>query len=197
VLRRLGEIGGGERGDWGDRLARDTHGERFGLQSRAAAPRTNLGELVLPQKDADVLLVTLLLEPLEEWKDAEIAADFVVEQEVPLARRDILPRRIEIDATGPRRLPQQAPPPLVAWLGPRIDGALHKRAPRIGEDEGLVILQDRTEAVTRGACAARVIKGKERRREHRRGTTAGRAGGVRGKPPAITRVPRNCHCFLF
>jgi hypothetical protein len=72
------QLGRGQRGDLGNGLSGEPHHEGFRLEPRPAACRAGLGELVLPQEDADVLLVALGLEPLQEWKDAEIAAGGVV-----------------------------------------------------------------------------------------------------------------------
>src|SRR5712691_8883686 len=88
MLEPGGEIGGRQRRRVGDRLARHAHRERFGLEPRAAASGARFRELVLPQKYADVLLVALLLESLEERKDPEVAAVLVVEQKMSIAGAD-------------------------------------------------------------------------------------------------------------
>ena len=49
----------------GNRRLADTHGQGVGTEAAAAAGVAHLGELILPQKDPDVLLVLLLLEILE------------------------------------------------------------------------------------------------------------------------------------
>ena len=54
--------------DLGDVAAADFHLQRFRLELGAVAARTFLRRLVLPQEDADVLLVPLVLEIAQEGK---------------------------------------------------------------------------------------------------------------------------------
>src|SRR5213592_3279490 len=182
------EIGGRQRRRLGDRLARHAHRKRFGLEPGAAASGAGLRELVLPEEHADVLLVALFLEPLEKGKDPQVAATRVVQQEVSFARRDVLPRGIEVDAAGTRGLAQQPPASLVAGLGPGIERAIDQRRLGVRDDQRLVVPQHRTEAVARGTRAARVVKGEKRWREQGRGAPAGRTRGVLGKAPPVTVV---------
>src|SRR6266851_1895676 len=135
IIQPGSEVGGSECCNVGNRFAGHTHRERFGFEPRAAASRARLRELVLPQEDPDVLFVALLLEPLEEGEDPEVATALVVQQEVALARRDVLPRRVQIDATGSSRLTQQAPASLVAGFGPGIQRAVGEGAPWIRHDQ--------------------------------------------------------------
>ena len=135
LLHPRGQISGCQRGGFGNRLSSDSHGERFRLQPGAIATGACLGELVLPQEDADVLLVAFLFEPLQEREDPEIAATLVMQQEVALACRDVAPGRVEVDAPGTGRLAQQSPPSFVPWLRPGIERAVGEGAAPIGHDE--------------------------------------------------------------
>ena len=114
-----------------------------------------------------------------------------------LARRNILPTHIQANAAGPGGLAQQTPASFVAGLGPRIERPIGERAQRIRHDQRLVVLQHRTEAIAPGTRAARIIEGKERRREHGRGAAAGRAGRVLGKAPTVAVVQRDGNAFAF
>jgi hypothetical protein len=191
------EVGGSQRRSFGDRLAGHAYRERFRFEPRATASRTRLGELVLPQEHPDVLLVALFFEPLEKGKDPEVAAFRVVEQEVPLARRQVFPTYIQANALCPGGLAQQAPTSFVAGLGPGIERAGGERPARIRHDQRLVVFQHRAEAVASGTRAAGIIEGKERRCEHRGGAAAGRAGGVLGEAPPVAIVERQGHAFTF
>ena len=94
-----------QRGGLGDRLAGYADRQRLGFEPRARTARTRLGQLILPQKHADVLLVALLFEPLKKGEDAEVPSAFIAEQELPVARWDFAPLRIEVDAAGACGLP--------------------------------------------------------------------------------------------
>src|SRR3989442_372330 len=122
------EIGGGQRCNVGNRFAGHAHRERFWFEPRTTASRARLCKLVLPQENPDVLFVALFFQPHEEGEDPEVAAALVVEQEVTLARRDVVPRRVKVDAAGARRLTQQAPASLVAGFGPGIQRAIGEGA---------------------------------------------------------------------
>ena len=61
----------GHRRDFRDAPAGDPHVERVRLESRAVAGRARLRRLVLPEEDADVLLVFLGLERFEVLHDSE------------------------------------------------------------------------------------------------------------------------------
>ena len=135
MVQPYSEICGRQRRRLGDRLAPHSHRQRLRLEPRAGAARARLGELVLPQEHADVLLVAFLLEPLEEGKHPQVAAARVVQQEMALLRRDVLPGGVEVDVPRASRLAQQAAAPLVARLGPRIERAIGQRTPRIGHDQ--------------------------------------------------------------
>ena len=124
VIQPICEISGCERGRLSDRLSGHAHRERFGLEPRPPTSRTRLGELVLPQEHPDVLFVPLCLEPLEKRENAEVPAALVMQEELALTRRDVLPGRVERDPTRADGLAQQPPAALVPWLGPRIEGTL-------------------------------------------------------------------------
>src|SRR6266550_8264369 len=156
------EVARSQRRHFRDGFAGHAHRERFWLEPRAATSWARLSKLVLPQEHPDVLFVALFLEPLEERKDPEVAAFRVVEQEVTLARRNILPTHIQANAAGTSGLAQQAPTSFVAGLGPGIERPIGERAQRIRHDQRFVVLQHRTEAIAPRAGAARIIEGKER-----------------------------------
>src|SRR5260370_30634203 len=130
-------------------------GQRFRLEPRAAAGGADLRQLVLAQEDADVLLVALRLEPLQEREHAEKSTAGAVEQEVPGPFRQVLPGCIERDSLGPRDLAQNATPALVARLGPGIQRTLGQTLPGVGPDERSVLLQDGSEPLAPRPSAPR------------------------------------------
>src|SRR5437763_10266587 len=67
----------------------------------------------------------------------------------------------------------------------------------IGNDERFVVFEHRSKTITGGACTTRIIKGKERRREHGRRATAGGAGGMLRKTAPISVVERQRDPFTF
>ena len=172
-----------------DGLAADPYRQRIGVEAAAAAVAAGLGELVLPQEHADVLLVSLLLEVLEEGEDPDVLPLAAIEQVPSLARLELVPRLRRVGADAPRELLQQPAPGLVARLGPGIDGAFHQAAIGIRHHERLVVFQHGAESVARRAGAPRIVEGEERRGDGRRGRVAGAAGGRPGeaKPPAIVQ----------
>src|SRR4051812_4265567 len=127
-----------------------------------------LRRLVLTQKDADVLLVSLLLEIAEERKYSLVAATLGMEQQLPLRRWELVPRGVHRDPLALRELGERAALVVVARLGPRIDGAVAQRAGRVGNDQRLVVLENRAEAVALRARAAGIVEreklGSRRRR---------------------------------
>jgi hypothetical protein len=62
-----------------DGVVADPNRERIRVQPAAAALGAGLGQLILTQKYPDVLLVALLLESLQEWEDAQVAALLSIE----------------------------------------------------------------------------------------------------------------------
>src|SRR2546421_4338982 len=79
-------------------------------------PYTTLFRSVLPQEDADVLFVPFRLEALQERQHTEESTAGAVEEEMSGLTRQVLPRRIERDALGPRGLAQDATAALKARL---------------------------------------------------------------------------------
>ena len=120
--------------------------------------------MILPQENPDVLLVALRLELLEEDHDAAEALRLGVEELVAVGELDLAPRHVHGDLVLLRELGERAPLVVVARLGPRIDRALAQRAVGVGNDERLVVLEHRAEAVTRRARAARIVEREELRR---------------------------------
>src|SRR5262249_11196197 len=85
-----------------DRFTTDANLQRFRAELRAVTLGTLARGLILPQEDADVLLVLLLLEIFEERKDALEATAARVEQFRARARRQSFPRRVDGDALALR-----------------------------------------------------------------------------------------------
>src|SRR6267378_4315810 len=180
-----------ERDDVRDGPAAHTDRQRFGFEPRAAAGGADFRELVLPQEDADVLLVPLRLETLEEWEHAEESTAGAVEQEMTGLPRQVLPRRIERDSLRPCGLAQDATAALVARLGPRIERTLRQALPGVGDDERFVVLQDGAEAIASGAGAPRVVEREQDRRERGSCRAAIRARWVGREATAVAVVERD------
>ena len=98
-----------------------------------------------------------------------------VHQLISIGERDLLPRRIHRDPVLLRELGQRASLAVVARLGPRIDRAFAQRAIGVGNDQRLVVLEHRAEAVARRARAARIVEREELRRGRRRAGAVVRA----------------------
>src|SRR3989440_2299887 len=160
-------------------------------------PYTTLFRSVLPQEDADVLFVPFRLEALQERQHTEESTAGAVEEEMSGLTRQVLPRRIERDALGPRGLAQDATAALIARLGPRIERALREALPGLGHDERFVVLQDGAEAVAPGAGTPRVVERKQDRRERGRGRAAVRARGMSREATAIAVVERDGNPLAF
>src|SRR6185437_3533508 len=174
-----------ERGDVRDRPAAHTDRQRFGLEPRAAAGGADFRQLVLPQEDADVLLVPLRLEALEEREHAEESPAGAVEQEMPGLPGQILPRRVERDSLCPCGLAQDATAAFVPGFGPRIERTLRRALPGVGHDERFVVLQDGAEAIAPGARAPRVVEREQDRGERGSCRAAIGARGMGGEAAAV------------
>ena len=169
-----------ELSDWqiahlGDVATGHLHLERFRLKLGAAAVGALLRGLILPEEDADVLLVALLLEVAQEGKDSLVAARAGVQQLVPLRHAELLEGTVHRDPFLLRELRELAAHVVVARLGPRIDRAVAQGALRIGHDQRLVVLEHRAEPVAPGAGASRRVEGEELGRGRRRGGAVVRA----------------------
>src|SRR6267154_1833029 len=180
-----------------DRAAADMHRQRFRLEPRAAAGGADLRQLVLAQEDADVLLVALRLEPLQEREHAEKSPAGAVEQEVPGPFRQVLPGCIERDSLGPCDLAQDATPALVARLGPGIQRTLRQTLPGVGHDERFVVLQDGAEAIAPGAGAPRVVEREQDRRERGSCRAATGTRGMGGEATAVAVVECDGNALAF
>jgi hypothetical protein len=155
-----------------DRPLADAHGQRLGLEARAPARGALLRGLVLPEEDADVLLVALLFLAPQEREGADEAAPRAVQDALLLGARELRPRPVGRDPLAARELHHLAPLGLVTRLLPRVDGAGGERALGVADDERLVVLEHGAEAVARLAGAARVVEREELRRR------GGEAGAV-------------------
>ena len=143
--------------------------------------RAGMGQLVLPEEDADVLLVALLLETLEEGKDPDVAAMSAMKQLAFLVRLERLPRFVRIDPEGASRIEQQATSRLVARLGPGIDHPLAQGQRRIGDDQRLVVLENGAEAVAAPAGTPRIVEGEQGRGNRGGWSITAAAGGMLGE----------------
>ncbi|HJQ20121.1 MAG TPA: hypothetical protein VJ867_07220 [Gemmatimonadaceae bacterium] len=156
VHRQLGHLRDGAIGD--------AHLQCVRLQLRAPAGGADSRGLVAAQENADVLLVALLLEVLEEGKDALEAARARMEQLLARARRQARPRLVQRNALAAAELGERATLVVVAWHRPWIDGAVAHRPFGMRDDEAFVVLEHRTEPVAFDASAARAIEGEQLRR---------------------------------
>jgi hypothetical protein len=77
------------RGRGADRRVAHAHAQRLGLEPRAAARGALLRGLVLPEEDADVLLVALLLLAAQERERAHEAAPAAVQHLLLLRARQL------------------------------------------------------------------------------------------------------------
>ena len=188
---------GRQGGDVGDGPAAHADSQRLRLEARAAAGRTGFRELVLPEEDADVLLVPFGLEALQERQQAEESATGAVEEEMPGLVAQIPPPQVERDPLRPGGLTQDAATALVARLGPGIERTLREALPGIGHDERLVVLEDCSEAVAARARASGMVERKQDRREAGRRRAAIGAGGVCRKAPAVAVLERDRHALTL
>ena len=97
------------------------HRKRIRVEPAPRTVRACLGQLILPQKDPDVLLVALLLQTLQKRMDADKAAFASIEQLPPLGRLQLGPRLVRIGANGLGEVQQNLSPLFVPGLGPGID----------------------------------------------------------------------------
>src|SRR4051812_37975836 len=152
------ELIDGKVRDLRDVPVRDAYLQRVRLQLGACARGTHACGLILPEKDADVLLVAFLLEIIEKWKDPLEAARACAQQFLPRGRREARPRRIGRDLLLLAELSERATLVLVARHRPRMDGAFLYRPFGIGNDERFVVLEDGAEAIALRARAARTVE---------------------------------------
>ncbi len=154
----------------GDVAAVDLHLQGFRLQLRAVTGGAFLRGLVLPQEDADVLLVALLLEVAQEGKDALVPADAAVQELLALRCSELLPGDVHRDPLLLRELGEGTTLVLVARLRPRVDRAVAQGAVGVGDDQRLVVFQDGPESIAlRAGTAGRVEREELRRRRRHRG----------------------------
>src|SRR5690606_31586397 len=112
--------------------AGELHVQRYWLEARAVAGAAGLRGLVLPQEDADVLLVLLRLQRLQEGEHPHISLCLAAQQPLAMRLAEIAPRHIHRDAIGLRKLRQCTSLVLVARLGPGVERALCQRAFWVG-----------------------------------------------------------------
>ena len=114
-----------------------------------------------------------------------------------MARLELVPGLVRIGAQAPGELEQQLAAALVPRLGPRVDGALGEAEVGVADDQRLVVLQHRAEAVAVGTGAAGVIEGKERRRHHGGGSVACAAGRRAGEAESAAVVQGERDAFTL
>src|SRR5204863_5360639 len=151
-----------QRGELGDREAGDADGERRGLEARPAADGAAGLAPVAGEEDADVELVAVGLDLLEEAVDAWEAVVALVHEPAPRLG-ELLPGRVRVEPVAPRRLEERLLVPLARRVRPRLHRALGKRARAVGDDERLVVFQDVAEPLALRAGAERMVEREEER----------------------------------
>lgn len=147
-----------------DRRASDSYAQGLGLKLGPVTCRALARALILAQEHADVLLVALVLEVVQEGKDPLIAPRARAEERFALAFRKLVPRDIERYAASPGELGERPALALVSRLGPRVDRAIPQGAVAVGDDEGFVVLEHGAKAIAGRACPAWAVEGEELRR---------------------------------
>ena len=130
---------------------------RLAPQPGAAAVRTGQVSPIPAEKDADVDLVLLPLEPAEEPADAVVVVA-ALDDEALLLVGQLGPGHVEAELVLSRRALQLGQLRPVVRLAPRLDGALHDRLRRIRHDQIHVELDDVAEAVAGRTRAERVVE---------------------------------------
>jgi hypothetical protein len=133
-------------------------------RAAACAPphARTLRALVLPQEDADVLLVALLLEASRNGRCPRSRVLAVQQLLAGRAGSDF--HGASGDAERARENRPRGAAAFVARLRPRIDGPVAHRALGVGHDERLVVVERGAEPVAGGAGPARVVEREELRR---------------------------------
>ena len=144
-----------------DRQVAHAHVARFAAQPRAAAVRARLVAAIAAEEHADVDLVLLLLQPLEEAADAVVVVVIALDDEAALGFRQIGPRRVQPDVVRLGDALQRGQVRAIVRLGPRLDRALVDRLGLIGHHQVQVQLDDVAEAVAGRAGAERVVEREE------------------------------------
>src|SRR5690606_6604734 len=139
----------------------DLHLQRFGLQLAASARRTLLRRLILTKEHPDVLLVTLLFQRAQKGQNAHVSATGTVQEQGTMLIRQLRPGRVLIYPLAARELRERAPAGLVARLRPWVDCTIPQRALGVGDDQPLIVLQNRTEPVAGVARTSRVVEREE------------------------------------
>ena len=140
-----------------DRAVGHLHGARFAPQPRPAAVRAREIPAIAAEKDADVHLVFLLVEPAEEAANAFVVV-VAVDDEAPLLVGQLPPRDVEGNLRLARDALQFGELRAIVRLAPGLDGVLRDRLLRIGHDQIHVELDDVAEPVAGRARAERVVE---------------------------------------
>ena len=167
----------------------DPHVARLAAQARAAAVGARQIAAIAAEEHADVHLVFLLLEPLEEAADAVVVVAIALDDEPALVLREIGPRHVEAHAVRLGDALQRRQVRAVVRLGPRLDRALVDRLRRIGHHEIEVQLDDVAEAVAGRAGAERVVEREQARLRILVGDVAGAALEALGELVAHRALP--------
>ncbi len=154
-------------------------------------------DLILTQKDPNVLLVPLLLEIAEKWENSLVAACARVEKQVLLNFRQLTPRLVHRNPLPPRELGQCAPLVVVAGFGPWIDRTAAERALGIWDDHRFVVLEDGTKSIAALTCAARVVEREKCGRWSGCASSVVRALEALGEAEALVAVGDDDHALAI
>ena len=149
----------GELADFGDGFAGDADGAGLGTQAGATALRAQCVTPITAQEHADVELVFLAFEIIEEPFDAaEIAGGIAFEEQAALVGSEMAPGDVGGNTLSAREFLGFLEQDAVAGLGPRLDGAVVERLAGIGDDEIEIEVDRVPEALAAWACAVRVVE---------------------------------------
>jgi hypothetical protein len=107
------------------------------------------------------------------------------------------PGPVGIGAQLPRGVVEQLAAALVARLGPGIDRAFDEAPGRIADDEALVVLQHRAEAVAAAARPSGIVEREQQRGKRCRYGVAGAAGELLGESEPAGRVEHDRDPFAL
>jgi hypothetical protein len=188
LLEEGARVADRERGDVGDALARHLHRERLGahaaaltgiaghvaevlrvllahlLRGRLLVAAHERGDHAVELDGPAAVVLRALLAPLH----THLAALEAVQDLVLLLGRELLPRHVEVDASGLGHRLDDAEGPALAALdarGPRLDRAAADRERGVGHDQIGIDLEHGAETVALGAHAERAVEREALRRE--------------------------------
>src|ERR1043166_4293794 len=151
-----------ERADIGERPPADAHVSRLLPQTPAAAVGAERVAAVLGEEDADVQLVLLRLQPLEEAAHAAPTL-LALDDGALLLPRQLLKGNVERNPLLLAETAQLRARPVVLRLRPRLNRALGERELRVRDDEVEVEADGVAEALAGRARAEGVVEAEEAR----------------------------------